>query len=49
LQGCVRIAKKDFESERAKKYGPQNLWFHVDCFVSDREELEFGPELGADK
>ncbi|XP_069116799.1 poly [ADP-ribose] polymerase 1-like [Argopecten irradians] len=40
-QGAVRIAIKDFESERAKLYGPQNLWYHVDCFVSDREDLDF--------
>ncbi|XP_033730954.1 poly [ADP-ribose] polymerase 1-like [Pecten maximus] len=48
-QGAVRIAIKDFESERAKLYGPQNLWYHVDCFVADREDLEFTKDKNPDK
>ena len=41
LQNLLRIAKKDYESERAKMYGPQDRWYHVDCFVENRDELEF--------
>lgn len=41
----VRISKKDFESVRAKMYGPQDLWHHVDCFVENRDELQFGTEM----
>ncbi|XP_021365761.1 poly [ADP-ribose] polymerase 1-like isoform X2 [Mizuhopecten yessoensis] len=48
-KGAVRIAVKDFESQRAKLYGPQNLWYHVDCFVSEREDLEFTTDKNPDK
>ena len=41
LQGEVRIAKKDYESDSAKRFGPMDRWHHVDCFVKDREELEY--------
>ncbi|XP_053378443.1 poly [ADP-ribose] polymerase 1-like [Mercenaria mercenaria] len=40
----VRISRKDFESQRAKMYGPQDLWHHVDCFVENRDELDFGTD-----
>ncbi|CAG0883144.1 unnamed protein product [Darwinula stevensoni] len=40
-KGEVRIAKKDYESDSAKRFGPMNRWHHVDCFVKDREELEY--------
>ncbi|XP_022328673.2 poly [ADP-ribose] polymerase 1-like isoform X1 [Crassostrea virginica] len=45
----VRIGKKDYESQRAKMYGPMDQWYHVDCFVENRDELEFGEDLGADQ
>ncbi|CAI9730721.1 [ADP-ribose] polymerase 1-like [Octopus vulgaris] len=38
---ALRLSKKDFTSERAKMYGPQDTWYHVDCFVKNRDELEF--------
>ncbi|KAK3578700.1 hypothetical protein CHS0354_008557 [Potamilus streckersoni] len=44
----VRISKKDFESVRAKMYGPQEAWHHVDCFVEKRDELGFGPEMNVE-
>ncbi|XP_064621580.1 poly [ADP-ribose] polymerase 1-like [Lineus longissimus] len=46
---AVRIAKKDYESDRAKMYGPMDSWYHVDCFLSDRDELEFGKEMDITK
>ncbi|KAL4239025.1 Poly [ADP-ribose] polymerase 1 [Mactra antiquata] len=45
----VRISKKDFESQRAKMYGPQDLWHHVDCFVDKRDELGFGTDMNPDQ
>ncbi|XP_041351454.1 poly [ADP-ribose] polymerase 1-like [Gigantopelta aegis] len=45
----IRISKKDFEGQRAKMYGPQDMWYHVDCFVENRDELEFSKQMGADK
>ncbi len=40
-QGLPRIGKKDYESQRAKMYGPYDRWHHVKCFAEKREELEF--------
>jgi len=37
----ARIGKKDYDSDRAKAYGPYDRWHHVSCFASKREELEF--------
>lgn len=37
----VRISKKDFESETAKKYGPVDRWHHLKCFLLARDELNF--------
>lgn len=45
----VRLAKKDFESQRARMYGPQNLWYHQDCFVENRKELGFSTEMQTDQ
>lgn len=45
----VRVSKKDFETQRAKMYGPQDLWYHIDCFVKDREELEFATDMNPEK
>lgn len=40
-KGVLRISKKEYDSPRAIQHGPQDLWYHVDCFVKDREELDF--------
>jgi len=40
-QGEVCISKKDFDSEKAKMYGGQEQWHHVECFAKLRDELEF--------
>ena len=48
-QDQVRLSRKDFESERAKMYGPQDKWHHLDCFVNDRDELEFTTEMQPSK
>ncbi|XP_048732716.1 poly [ADP-ribose] polymerase 1-like [Ostrea edulis] len=48
-KGEVRISKKDYDSQRAKMYGPVDQWYHVDCFVENRDELEFGSSLGANQ
>lgn len=37
----VRISKKDFESDAGKRYGGEERWHHVDCFVKNRDFLEF--------
>ncbi|XP_064601493.1 LOW QUALITY PROTEIN: poly [ADP-ribose] polymerase 1-like [Liolophura sinensis] len=44
----VRVSKKDFSSERAKMYGPQDLWYHLACFAENRDELGFGTDLSPD-
>ena len=43
-QGEVRLGKKVYDSERAMAYGPYMGWHHVDCFVKERETLEFFEE-----
>lgn len=45
----LRISKKDYESQRAKMYGPMDQWHHVDCFVENRDDLEFGKEMNVEK
>jgi len=40
-KGLARIGKKDYDSQRAKMYGPFDRWYHVECFAGKREELEF--------
>ena len=30
-------------------YGPTDNWYHVDCFVDARDELEFGIDLEPSK
>ena len=45
----MRISKKDFDSQRSKMYGPQDLWHHVDCFDKEREELGFGSSMKPEK
>lgn len=48
-KGEVRLGKTDKESKNAKRFGPQELWHHVDCFVKKREELGFGTEMNPEK
>jgi len=40
-KGDVRIAKKDFDDEKAKRYGPLDRWYHAKCFTQQREALQF--------
>ncbi|XP_047370272.1 poly [ADP-ribose] polymerase [Vespa velutina] len=37
----IRISKKDFESDEGRKYGGIDRWYHLECFVKIRTELEF--------
>ena len=30
-------------------YGPQDLWHHVDCFVTKRDDLEFDESMDPTK
>lgn len=41
LKEEIRISKKDFESEEARRYGGLDRWYHLQCFVKLRKELEF--------
>lgn len=41
LQDEIRISKKDYESEKARMYGPLDAWHHVECFCNKRDDLEF--------
>lgn len=49
LQGEARLAVKDYTSERAVAYGPQNLWYHVDCFSLKRADVGFTKDMNPDK
>lgn len=31
----------DYESEEALRFGGLNRWYHLECFVKLREDLEF--------
>ena len=37
----VRVGKKEYDSQRAKMYGPYDKWHHILCFVEKREKLEY--------
>jgi hypothetical protein len=37
----MRLGKKDYTSESAQRYGPMFRWYHLDCFVANRDELTF--------
>ncbi|XP_058807262.1 poly [ADP-ribose] polymerase [Phymastichus coffea] len=41
IKGEIRLSKKDYESEDARRYGGLDRWYHVDCFVKLRSELQF--------
>ena len=40
-KGEARIGKKEYDSQRAKMYGPYDRWYMVQCFVEKREELGY--------
>ena len=40
-KGEARISKKEYNSQRAKMYGPYDAWHHISCFAEKREELEY--------
>lgn len=35
------MAKKDYESEEAKRYGGLDRWHHLTCFANLRAELGY--------
>ncbi|XP_054169146.1 poly [ADP-ribose] polymerase 1-like [Oppia nitens] len=37
----IRISRLDRDSEDARRFGPLDRWFHVECFVSARVNLKF--------
>ncbi|XP_043248325.1 poly [ADP-ribose] polymerase [Colletes gigas] len=37
----IRISKKDFESQEARRFGGMDRWYHLECFAKLREELQF--------
>ncbi|XP_077528678.1 poly-(ADP-ribose) polymerase [Haemaphysalis longicornis] len=45
-KGEVRISKNDYDSHMAKMRGPIPQWYHIDCFVSKRDDLNY--TLGAE-
>ncbi|KAG5315729.1 PARP polymerase, partial [Acromyrmex insinuator] len=48
IKGETRIAKKDYESEEARKFGGLDRWLHVECFVKLRTDMGYygrGDEL----
>ena len=40
-KATVRLGKLDYEAETNWNSGPVPRWFHVECFVKSREQLEF--------
>lgn len=40
-KGHVRAGKKEYDSQRAKMYGPYDRWHHIPCFVQKKDELEY--------
>ncbi|KAF6202111.1 hypothetical protein GE061_004509 [Apolygus lucorum] len=40
-KGEVRISKKDYETDNAKRFGGMDRWHHIECFAKLRDELEF--------
>ncbi|CAF0799258.1 unnamed protein product [Adineta ricciae] len=37
----LRLSRKNFSSRRARKYGPVDEWYHVDCFDQIKKDLVF--------
>ncbi|CAM1297366.1 PARP1 (predicted), partial [Pycnogonum litorale] len=46
-KGEIRIGKTTHEGEKAMRFGPYKQWYHKNCFIKVREELEF--RSGGDK
>ncbi|XP_040581358.1 poly [ADP-ribose] polymerase 1 [Lepeophtheirus salmonis] len=40
-KGLVRVSKKEYQSERALRYGPYDAWNHLKCFAQKQEELGY--------
>jgi len=40
-KGAVRVSIKDYDSVNAKRFGPVDKWYHLQCFVDQREKVEF--------
>ncbi|KAG1667338.1 Poly [ADP-ribose] polymerase 1 [Nymphon striatum] len=40
-KGTVRIGITEYEGEKAARFGPYKQWFHCDCFVKERTDLNF--------
>ncbi|XP_011692306.1 PREDICTED: poly [ADP-ribose] polymerase-like [Wasmannia auropunctata] len=48
VKGETRIAKKDYETEEARRFGGMDRWHHVECFAKLRADLGYygrGDEL----
>ncbi|KAL6267071.1 hypothetical protein P5V15_000147 [Pogonomyrmex californicus] len=41
IKGEVRISKKDYESDDARRFGGFDRWHHVECFVKLRMDLGY--------
>ncbi|XP_034943487.1 poly [ADP-ribose] polymerase [Chelonus insularis] len=41
IKDNVRVSKKDYESEKAVKFGGLDRWYHLECFAQLRNDLEF--------
>lgn len=37
----VRVSKKDYESDEAKRFGGFDAWHHLTCFAKLRAELGY--------
>lgn len=47
IKGDIRISKKDYESDEARRFGGLDKWHHVECFVKLRNDLEFYDSAGS--
>lgn len=48
IKGETRIAKKDYETEEARRFGGLDRWHHVECFAKLRADVGYfgsGDEL----
>lgn len=41
IKGDMRVSRKDYESEEARRYGGIDRWHHLECFVKLRSEFQF--------
>ncbi|XP_057321273.1 poly [ADP-ribose] polymerase-like [Microplitis mediator] len=41
IKDNIRVSKKDYDSEKAVKFGSIDRWHHLECFAQIRNELEF--------